>query len=241
MKKWLKDNKIIFETLVAASLTVMGVLVSIAAVVVSVNANRLVAQQNELMAQQYGLDRYGAEPVFDVEWEQDENGEPYYVITNTGARIHDGSASCWTWRKGYYDPTGSADSSRPDVCIFGLCYGVSDRISPFDELTQSFRMNLQVINEDGNEDKRKIESIPDTMSLSGFVLVEIYYKNYRNENCMSTIKIDPWITYDYGKEFRYRIYEDYFDLIEDAGACFVDGPDIDGIKEHLAERHGYIN
>ena len=76
MRAWLEKNKIIFETLVAASLTVMGVLVSVAAVVVSVSANKLASRQ-------YDLARYGAEPVFAMEWIKGK-----YIITNSGAEIH---------------------------------------------------------------------------------------------------------------------------------------------------------
>jgi len=94
MKNWLARNKIVFETLVAASLTIMGILVSIAAANInqkanelSDEANKLLDRQNELIKQQYELDLYGKEPVFSVN-PIEEDGVPYYIITKIGTEIY---------------------------------------------------------------------------------------------------------------------------------------------------------
>jgi len=228
MRAWLERNKIIFETIVAATLTVMGVLVSIAAVFVAVNANKLVDRQNELIAQQYGLERYGTEPVFTVEWEEGEDGLPYYVIKNTGAEIHGVTFSVVSELRGWFkcqsDETKVADT-YPRVYIIRM-YSLydSEHDSEFDEQSQSFQLSAyrQFRGEPvAPYDNIFADQINKTLagSLIRATYISLYYKNYRNEQCESTLFIGTIAMgaelaekvvqeegkYEYGKDFWFQV------------------------------------
>jgi len=171
MLDWLKKYKIIFETLVAASLTVMGVLVSIAAVVVAVNANRLSEQS-------YALQRYGAEPVFTVEWEKGEDGLFSYVIQNVGAEIHDVVIHEKPIMECLYGPEEELFFITPHH--MHVYYRMD-----FDERTQtcSFAsgVSTSIIN--------AVEENGDFTTNDQLVVVEINYRNYLHEYCGKRIVI----------------------------------------------------
>ena len=205
MKAWLiriNDKlgkvKTIFETLVAASLTVMGVLVSIAAVIVSVNANRLVDQQNELIKQQYDLDRYGAEPVFEVHWEEGEDGVPCYIIKNIGAEIHNVRYWVSAYMRVYYRPL------EEDGAKFLVEADPNDTLeytwdidTNFDEQTQSFHIAaLRWFQEETPSSiSEKLNKLEHVSCGEDFIEIDIYYRNYLNETCQDGIHI-----WNYNKE-----------------------------------------
>jgi len=205
MRVWLKRNKIIFETIVAASLTVMGILVSIAAVFVAVNANKLVDRQNELIIQQYELERYGAEPVFTVEWEMGEDKFPRYVIKNVGAEIHDVHYSVErSWIKGYFPPLGSQLAFQFTFTIEknGISYNLIKMNTPFSERTQSFSISAFRLLQEEEEPYffveehmvEELKDIVDTLSMDNNVYIRVKYKNLRNEECEKSILIESYFS-----------------------------------------------
>jgi len=186
MKAWLDRNKIIFETLVAASLTVMGVLVSIAAVIVSVNANRLSEQS-------YALQRYGAEPVFEVKWEMDKG---LYVIRNIGAKIHDVRYNIYSRLH-----VGFAEG---ELMIDFLDESYSRTDTLFNERRQSFSIATgSRIDSEGKE-----LALDAVNGKNDFVIygesynIKVEYRNYLNQSCETEVTIWP---YTNGKGFEYSI------------------------------------
>ncbi|MCL2494048.1 MAG: hypothetical protein FWE98_00140 [Oscillospiraceae bacterium] len=183
MLTWLKKYKIIFETLVAASLTVMGVLVSIAAMNVSKKANeanKLIVRQNELVEQQYELERYGAEPVFDVQWEIGEDGLPYYVVRNIGAEIHD----LWC------TVTSILSVSCYDDIDFGFL--IKRVWKSGGEYGQSSHWRIPIDQEELPLVLRVIEEVDGIYpSFPYWLVFELSYRNYRNEACSSKIRVIP--------------------------------------------------
>ena len=196
IKAWLERNKIIFETLVAASLTVMGVLVSIAAVFVSVN-------QNKLISQQYELERYGTEPVFTVEYKKDKNGTPLYVAKNIGAEIHDVSFISIAFSKCfYYSPEKFGDFEVLLNYFLELPLG-----NEFDEQAQSFSLDTQTWEEKAILAMNDIERLENIFSYYCCIHIGLMYKNYRNEYCQSAIEIRPSLT-DADSDFTYSFFVD---------------------------------
>jgi len=194
MKAWLARNKIIFETLVAASLTVMGVLVSIAAVIISIHANELLGQQNELSAQQYELaekqfewERYRGEPVFAVKWEEEEPGCPYYVVKNIGAEIYD---------VGYNVSTSFYGGSVSFLSEGNLLYQVrivegTDNDTAFEQKHQSFHISAHRFLKDGKpyDIESDFMKVFGQTPMSRYVYITIKYRNYRDEQCKSYLRI----------------------------------------------------
>jgi len=225
MKKWLENNKIIFETLVAASLTIMGVLVSIAAVFVSVSVNRLTSMQ-------YALDRYGAEPVFTVERKEDKDKLPYYVIKNVGADVHDvlcyggGISSFAYWHHG--------KNIFVDVLLKEL-------LNPkFDEKAQLFSFSAQFWEEKINQVVNDVQKIENFYAYDCRISLYIEYKNYRNELCESAILIMPSLS-DTDSDFDYSFYinaDDYGTSFESDFDVLVDENPFAEVQEALTE---YLN
>lgn len=202
MKTWLKrineklkSVKTIFETLVAASLTVMGVLVSIAAVVVSVNANKI-------MSKQYELERYGAEPVFTVKWEDDSKHR--YVIKNTGAKIYDVVCSSVTFIDCYYYPT-EEDARLGHARTCAVEFGWVGH--EFNEQAQFFSLDVQNWREKTTSVKDDINKVEKTVVIDYCIYIVFEYKNYRNDLCSSVIEIKMSL-YDADSEFDYSFFVD---------------------------------
>ena len=216
----LERNKIIIETSIAIFLAVIGVTTSITGLVVSLNANRISAQQNELLAQQqeiaaqqrdllvqqYDFERFGAEPVFTMEWEIGEDGSPYYVIKNIGAKIHDANYSVnYRLNEHRLLYSGIALSSRYN--------------DEFDVQTQSFHIPVFPLFM-GDEPFNVVAHINEGISkyfeeyfergfslwFSQDVSIEIRYANYLNERHKKTIS---YSTNDFSDE---RYGEDFIFL-----------------------------
>jgi hypothetical protein len=225
MLVWLKKYKIIFETIVAVTLTIMGGLVSVAAVIVSVNANRI-------MSRQYDLDRYGTEPVFTVEWEMGKEDIPYYVIKNVGAEIHsvfyrdDAILNCF-----YHYPSDTLIRFIFDVEP-SFSY-MSRHDTRFDEQTQSFRIaaNRWFKDKTVADVRRDIETIDDLDCVAEFIKIMIYYRNYRNEDCLRDVIIRPDPFFDDGKNL-YGYHFSFDDVKpQPSEAAFVVLIEEDPIKE----------
>ena len=203
MKAWLTRNKIIFETLVAASLTIMGVLVSIAAVIVSVNANKigeeankLLDQQNEMVAQQYELELFSGEPVFDVDEELGEDGIPYYVIKNTGAK-QISEVTCTVCEK--YPSSYQAKAEGTEWFPYGINVTVWNRQKgydgDYDYETHSFHIPAYRKFQDNTAEPYRFPSAIMQTGLGGPVWVsrteiEIKYKNYLKEKCTKKLVME---------------------------------------------------
>jgi len=186
MLAWLKKYKIIFETLVAASLTVMGVLVSVAAVFVTVS-------QNKLISKQYELERYGAEPVFTVEWEESENN---YVVRNIGAEIHDVTCTIKTWFavEVVHESPESLLLCRDNIAV--IMHEVEGGVRPlFFEVSQSFMISRALF-EPFFPEEEVYSMIKESYGLDSdpwypqkFCCAEISYKNYLNEQHKKSLLI----------------------------------------------------
>lgn len=175
-KNWLQDNKVFFETVVMIFLTIMSI-------VVAYNANRISEKANDLMEAELELSKLEKLPRFTIKNTQNKNE---YCILNVGGTISDATADFeyyilievtkFNKRKTFAVKVIDAyDSSHCEYDYHNAMFSTKKNET---DVYSSMELLGKELQKDGfSMEYRTIE------------LLEIYYKDYSEKNCVEWFRV----------------------------------------------------